>query len=202
MEIFVFLNKWLGEIITFFGALAATYAFFRSSLNKLKPYTNIIESMEALNLKIDNISKEFVNNHGTSLKDQICNIEKSVDENTKLTKSIFYRQRWILDSRSEPIFEADEKGHFTWVNDAFVKFVKRKQSDLLDTKWKNIISENRRDQTFDHWNSAISEKRNFEETIHVKNKKGEEFSCMCVASIQEDGKYIGALTEITLIDSE
>jgi len=162
---------------------------------KLKPYTTITDD-------ISQIRAELTSNSGKSLKDLVKKIEVDVESNTDLTKTIMCRQRWILDNRNEPIFEVDENGNFTWVNEAFIKLTKRSCYDLLGNKWKNIISEEERDLIFSHWDKAIKEKRNFEETIVITDKKGRSFSAMCIASIQEDGKYMGSLTNIEQTKSE
>ena len=162
-------------------------------LKKLKPYTTITDD-------IGKIKAELTSNSGKSLKDLVKKIEVDVNSNTNLTKTIMCRQRWMLDNRTEPIFETDENGSFTWVNEAFIRLTKRACYDLLDNKWKNIIAESQRDVVYGHWERAIKEKRNFEETIQILDKKGRKFSTMCIASIQEDGKYIGCLTEIKEIE--
>lgn len=161
---------------------------------KLKPYTTITED-------IQKIREELTSNSGKSLKDCVKKIHVEVQANTDLTKTIMCRQRWILDNRSEPIFEADENGNFTWVNEAFIRLTKRSLKDLLDNKWKNIIEETNRDGIFNHWDQAIKEKRNFEETIIIVDKKGRKFSTMCIATIQEDGKYIGCLADAKEVES-
>lgn len=158
-------------------------------LNKLKPYTTITDD-------IKQIKSELTSNSGKSLKDLVKKIEVDVESNTNLTKTILCRQRWILDNRNEPIFEADEKGNFTWVNEAFVKLTKRSCYDLMGTKWKNIIAEPNRDIVYNHWDNAIKEKRNFEETILITDRKGKNFSAKCIASIQEDGKYMGSFCNL------
>lgn len=162
---------------------------------KLKPYTTITDD-------ISQIRAELTSNSGKSLKDLVKKIEVDVESNTNLTKTIMCRQRWILDNRNEPIFEADENGNFTWVNEAFIKLTKRSCIDLLGNKWKNIIAEDERDSIFSHWDRAIKEKRNFEETIVITDKKSRAFSAMCIATIQEDGKYMGSLTNIQQTNSE
>ena len=162
---------------------------------KLKPYTTITDD-------ISQIRAELTSNSGKSLKDLVKKIETEVKSNTSLTKTIMCRQRQILDNRKEPIFEADETGNFTWVNEAFIKLTKRSCIDLLGNKWKNIIAEDERDTIFYHWDSAIKEKRNFEETVIITDKKGRAFSAMCIATIQEDGKYMGSLTNIQQTNSE
>ena len=129
-------------------------------LKKLKPYTTITDD-------ISKIKAELTSNSGKSLKDLVKKIEVDVNSNTNLTKTIMCRQRWILDNRSEPIFETDENGNFTWVNEAFIRLTKRACYDLLNNKWKNIIIETQRDAVYEHWDRAIKEKRSFEETIQI-----------------------------------
>lgn len=175
--------------------LTAVGGYMYLLYKKLKPYTTITDD-------IGKIRAELTSNSGKSLKDLVNKIKADVESNTDLTKTIMCHQRWILDNRAEPIFEADEEGNFTWVNEAFVKLAKRSCYDLLGNKWKNIIAEDERDSIFSHWEKAIKEKRNFEETIVITDKKGRRFSAMCIASIQEDGKYIGSLTNIEQTESE
>jgi PAS domain S-box-containing protein len=188
-----FISDFLRNLNATYVTLVAISGFMVVFYNKIKPYTTITDD-------ISKIKAELTSNSGKSLKDLVKKIEVDVESNTNLTKTIMCRQRWILDNRNEPIFEVDEKGNFTWVNEAFIRLTKRSCNDLLNNKWKNIIIESQRDIVFEHWNNAIKEKRNFEETIQITNKKGEKFSLMCIASIQEDGKYIGCLTDIKQIN--
>lgn len=188
-DIISFISLYLKEISAIIISSGVIFAFLRSISAKLKPYKEIGD-------KIEYIYKELNTNSGTSIKDQISKIEKETIKNTQTINCILYRQRWILDNRPEPIFETDSSGNFTWVNDAFVKLVKRNFDDLMNHKWKIIICENERTKIYEHWDSAIQEKRNFEETVCISSKNGNCFSAKCIAACQEDGKYIGTLTDI------
>lgn len=183
------ISDFLRNLNSTYVTLVAIGGFMVIVLNKLKPYTTITDD-------IKQIKSELTSNSGKSLKDLVKKIEVDVESNTNLTKTILCRQRWILDNRNEPIFEADEKGNFTWVNEAFVKLTKRSCYDLMGTKWKNIIAEPNRDMVYSHWDNAIKEKRNFEETILITDRKGKNFSAKCIASIQEDGKYMGSFCNL------
>lgn len=183
------ISDFLRNLNSTYVTLVAIGGFMVIILNKLKPYTTITDD-------IKQIKSELTSNSGKSLKDLVKKIEVDVESNTNLTKTILCRQRWILDNRNEPIFEADEKGNFTWVNEAFVKLTKRSCYDLMGTKWKNIIAEPNRDIVYNHWDNAIKEKRNFEETILITDRKGKNFSAKCIASIQEDGKYMGSFCNL------
>lgn len=189
------ISNFLRNLNATYVTLVAISGFMVIFYNKIKPYTTITDD-------ISKIKTELTSNSGSSLKDLVKKIEVDVESNTNLTKTILCRQRWILDNRNEPIFEADEKGNFTWVNEAFVKLTKRSRIDLTGNKWKNIIAEFDRDSVFNHWDSAIKEKRNFEETVTLTDRKGRSYAAMCIASIQEDGKYIGTLLNVKDLPEE
>ena len=100
-----------------------------------------------------------------------------------------------MDNREEPIFEADLDGNFTWVNEAFVKIVKRSHKDLLGNKWRIIVTEEKRNDIYSHWESAIKEKRNFEEKIFFTDKKGNKLSAMEIILVRSQ---ISKITKIAL----
>ena len=163
---------------------------------KLKPYTTITKDIADLKNDISTISKELKPNGGKSIKDQINDLQLS-------TKTILYRQRWILDNREEPIFETDEKGNFTWANDALMRLTDRSFRDLENNNWINALCEKTRDEVNDSWQIAIENKRNFEHEIIIVDGKNRAFHAKCQAVRQEDGIYMGKLTNIKeLKDSE
>lgn len=173
---------------------------YRIVKTKLSPYLQVVEGISKLSVQVESIAKQFEYDHGHSLKDQIRKIETTLERNTKITESIFNRQRWLMDTRSEPMFEADSKGNFTWANVAFVRLTKRGVADLLGNKWRNAISENAREDVVLKWNEAIKEKRNFEQTVHVTDKSGTEYAAWCVAALQDDGNYIGTFSEVQKVE--
>ena len=119
------------------------------------------------------------------------------------TKTILYRQRWILDNREEPIFETDENGNFTWANSAMIRLTDRLFKDLENNNWINALCENTRTEINESWQIAIENKRNFEHEIIIVDSKNRSFGAKCVAVRQEDGKYVGKLINIKeLEDSE
>lgn len=164
--------------------------------SKVKPYLEVVDKISHLSVKIDEVSKQLQYDHGFSMRDQIGKIEKTLDRNTKITELIFNRQRWLMDTRNEPMFEADKNGNFTWANTALVRLTKRSINDLLGNKWRNIVSEDRRDDTLFHWDEAVKQKRNFEETLHLTDKVGNKYVTYCIAAIQDDGNYIGTFSNI------
>jgi PAS domain-containing protein len=127
------------------------------------------------------------------MKDQMNDLQLS-------TKTILYRQRWILDNREEPIFETDENGNFTWANSALIRLTDRLFKDLENNNWINALCEKTRTEVNDSWQIAIENKRNFEHEIIIIDSKDRAFSAKCIAVRQEDGKYVGKLINVEQLE--
>jgi PAS domain-containing protein len=186
----------IGNFFTMANATIAALIIFTGYLisfsKKIKPYISVKDDIASLKVDLAKISSEFKTNGGKSLKDQINDLQTS-------TKTILYRQRWILDNREEPIFETDEHGNFTWVNDAFARLTDRPFRDLQNNNWINCLKEDTREEITVSWNVAMENKRTFEHILFVVDSKNRVFSTKCIASRQEDGKYIGSFTNVEKI---
>ena len=181
------------EYLTLANATIAALILFGGYLmnftRKIKPYVSITDDIQGLKTEVAAISKELKPNGGKSIKDQIDDLQTSA-------KTILYRQRWILDNRDEPIFETDEKGNFTWANDALIRLTDRLFKDLENNNWINALCESTREEVNDSWQAAIDNKRNFEHEIIIIDSKNRAFSAKCHAVRQDDGKYMGKLVNI------
>jgi PAS domain-containing protein len=196
MFILNFLLNHIGDILSFLTSTGLIYAFICKAMKKLQPYTNLTDHVESIGTEIKEIKKELTYNSGTSLKDLVNNIKSDVKSNTELTTTILNRQRWMLDNRSEPIFETNKQGKFTWVNDSFIRLTDRGFKDLKDNNWINILDEDTRNDIANDWYLAVSSKRNFEHTVKIIDGKNNVFQAKIVAHRQEDGNYIGTLNNI------
>ena len=183
----------IGNFFTMANATIAALIIFTGYLisfsKKIKPYISVKDDIAALKVDLSKISSEFKTNGGKSLRDQINDLQAS-------TKTILYRQRWILDNREEPIFETDEHGNFTWVNDAFARLTDRPFRDLQNNNWINCLKEESREEISESWKIAVENKRTFEHVLFIVDSKNRVFSTKCIASRQEDGKYIGSFMNV------
>lgn len=183
----------IGNFFTMANATIAALIIFTGYLisfsKKIKPYISVKDDIAALKVDLSKISSEFKTNGGKSLRDQINDLQAS-------TKTILYRQRWILDNREEPIFETDEHGNFTWVNDAFARLTDRPFRDLQNNNWINCLKEDSREEISESWKTAVENKRTFEHILFIVDSKNRVFSTKCIASRQEDGKYIGSFMSV------
>ena len=186
----------IGNFFTMANATIAALIIFTGYLisfsKKIKPYISVKDDIAALKTDLAKISSEFKTNGGKSLRDQINDLQAS-------TKTILYRQRWILDNREEPIFETDEFGNFTWVNDAFARLTDRPFRDLQNNNWINCLKEESREEISESWKIAVENKRTFEHILFIVDSKNRVFSTKCIASRQEDGKYIGSFMNVEKI---
>jgi PAS domain-containing protein len=176
--------------------LGTVHYYIRLVLKRLQPYTNITDNVATISKEIKEIKKELTFNSGTSLKDLVNQIKFDVKSNTELTTTILNRQRWMLDNRTEPIFETNKDGKFTWVNDAFMKLTDRGFKDLKDNNWVNILKEEIRNDIANDWYLAVASKRNFEHNAIIVDAKNNNYLSKIIAHRQEDGNYIGTLMEI------
>jgi PAS domain-containing protein len=191
-----FLYNHLGDIASFLTSTGMIYLFICKAMKRLQPYTDLTDHVDSINSEIKDIKKELTNNSGTSLKDLVSNIRVDVKSNTELTTTILNRQRWMLDNRSEPIFETNKEGKFTWVNDSFIRLTDRGFKDLKDNNWINILHEDVRSDVTKDWYLALQTARNFEHTVKITDGKNNCFQAKIIAHRQEDGNYIGTLNNI------
>lgn len=189
----------INEYLTLANATIAALILFGGYLmnftRKIKPYIAVTDDIAHLKKEVTLISDELKPNGGKSIKDQMNDLQKS-------TKTILYRQRWILDNREEPIFETDEQGNFTWANDSLIRLTDRLFKDLENNNWINALCEKTRDEVNESWQIAIENKRNFEHDLVIVDSKNRAFSAKCHAVRQDDGKYIGHFINIEEIQEK
>jgi PAS domain-containing protein len=149
--------------------------------------------------KINEISKEFAPNHGSSLKDTLNKIQCELARNTELTEKISTRQKWIFDNREMPIFEADEQGHCVWVNIAYMNLVKRDMNFLLGHGWKNVIAPEDRERVVNNWNLCVNDGRDSEDTYSMVDASGKKIRVFTTACKTGKFGYVGA---IKILDKE
>lgn len=143
--------------------------------------------------KIQVISKEFLPNHGSSLKDILNRMQSELVRNTEITEKIATRQKWIFDNRETPIFESDEEGKCVWVNIAYLDLVKRDMKFLLGNGWKNIIAQEDRDRVIHNWESCVKDGRDSEDTYHILDASGNRIKVFTAACKTGKYGYVGAM---------
>lgn len=178
-------------VIAASAVITIMYKILSFVLKKIKKeYDNLV----TIHRMVETIYAELTPNHGTSLKDKINKIEKRLDENTTATERIMCRQRWLLDSREEPIFESDANGECTWVNNKYCSLTGYKLEEFLKNGWHNVIHQKDREYVVNEWNAAVEGKRDSHCSFRVVCKDGTIYKVHVTATRNADIGYIGSVS--------
>lgn len=146
-----------------------------------------------INKNIDVIVHEMSPNSGTSIKDKVNSIERQINHDSKLIETICARQRWLLDHSNEIIFESDENGKCTWVNDKYCNLFEYDVDYFMGNGWKNIIYNDDLDRIEKNWERCVKDARDSSDIYRVVNKKGEIFKIHATVKKTAPGGFIGSI---------
>ena len=184
----------LSYLATIAGAAVTCFGLAWQSLKKFGVYIKQkCKFWEDSIGKINEISKEFAPNHGSSLRDLLTRMQDELIKNTELTEKIATRQKWLFDNREMPIFESDEEGHCVWVNVAYMNLVGRDMSFLLGSGWKNVIAPEDRERVIQNWESCVKDGRDSEDTYFIIDAKGIKTKVFTAACKTGRFGYVGAM---------
>lgn len=186
-------EKWSYIAIIAPVACAIAVGFWKIIRKVAKIISDKYLFLESTISKINEISKEFAPNHGSSLRDSITRIQNDLAKNTELTEKISTRQKWLFDNREMPIFESDEQGLCVWVNVAYMNIVKRDMNFLLGHGWKNAIAPEDRERVVESWNSCVKDGRDSEDTYSLIDSHGERTKVFTAACKTGKFGYVGAI---------
>lgn len=179
---------YLQIIIAGGGAAAIIYKVLKFVITTIKVEYNNFTKVHKM---IDTIYLELTPNHGSSIKDKVLAIESKLEENTKMTKQISHRQRWILDNRDEPIFESDSLGNCTWVNDKYCRLCGYDREFFLGNGWRNIVHDDDRERIVSEWTSAITDKRDSHTSFRLITRYEKVYNVHSIAIRNAESGYIG-----------
>lgn len=175
------------------AAAAAIAILYKILMFIFKKAKGEYDKLCRLHKMIETIYSELTPNHGTSLKDKVNAIEKKLEENTRDTVTIMYRQRWLLDNGSVPIYEAGLDGKCTWVNEKYCELTGYSLSEFLNNGWRNSLHVDDRDRIVSEWESAVKDKRDFHAEYRLVSRNGEIYKIHTTAKRNGDIGYIGEL---------
>lgn len=146
-----------------------------------------------LNKSVTEILGEVKPNGGKSLKDRVTDIQRKVNKDSETINTIFSRQKWILDSRPEPIFECDVSGSCTWVNEKYCQLLKHDVDYFKNNGWKNGIHNEDREHVEREWEKAIKDRRSSTSEHRLVDREGNVINVKVIATRNEDHGYIGRI---------
>jgi PAS domain S-box-containing protein len=131
---------------------------------------------------IEFVVRELQPNGGSSLRDVINRLEKSVLEVQRDATRMDARQWAIVGSLRDPIWESDPDGLCIRVNQAMLSLTGRSVQEYLGNNWETTIHPGDRSAVFDEWTSAVERRRLFEMHYRVISKDGSVHEVEAVAA--------------------
>ena len=150
------LTKWVVFISTVGGAIVW---FYKKSI---QPAIEVIKDAGKAHVAIERITKEFLPNGGSTLRDTIDRIEgrQIVAEN---------RQRAILSETHIGIFETDSSGRCFWVNRTYLRMCGKTLEEVKGFNWISALHPEDRDRVFEEWSECLNQQREFDLEYRIVN---------------------------------
>lgn len=166
-----------------YGAYRVIIPKIQKHLSKVNELLDLIPSVKRLDATIE---RELKPNHGTSLKDSINEIRRSV--------AILDGRLHILAEQNGLIsWESDAEGRCVWVSSAMLKMLGRLPDEILGANWRSIIHYDDRERVYREWDSAVRDGRTFILRYRWVRSDGTEIPIAAEAHILKDrtGELVG-----------
>jgi len=143
------------------------------------------------------VIKEVKPNKGASLRDAVDRVERLVAESALLGS-----QRWraINDQATLGYAESDQEGGIVWANRTLRDMIGRDAQDMSGCGWLNAVTSSMRDWVRDSWAEAITEARDYEESVVFERHDGTRVCCKVKAArtTRLDGSLSGHVLTVAL----
>lgn len=161
---FDWLNDITSKIDVLVGIFTIVSGIILRGYAKISSTTKTINKLKEIPERIESIQKELTNNGGSSLKDAVQRIEKSLCvERVKM--------RFLLNESEHICFETDAEGHYISANERYLNMLGIELEDCLNNSWKNYIHVHDREFVFENWNLSIKEEKSFNHKYRLIDAK-------------------------------
>ena len=115
------------------------------------------------------IMKELRPNGGSSIKDSLDRVERSVEVVTNSAQTLLKMQRITEEHQGIFTFLTDENGACTYANRHYLEHVGLTLEEVQNYGWKNIINCEERVRVLEEWAHVIRDGRDFHMNITYTN---------------------------------
>lgn len=163
--------SWLHGIVEIVFVIFALIFVYN---NVIKPCYTYISRFSKSFYKLLDISSQFENNGGSTMRDKIDLIVKTVKETktaVNITDGKVLTVMGILGSTIHGVgmYEADSKGGYISVTRKWSEITETSAGESEGNGWVNSIAEKDRERVFTAWNNAISQNRDFNLEYELHN---------------------------------
>lgn len=152
----------VGQIAAALAALGSIYRFAIKPM--IKTYKRISDMYE----RVEKLVKEMERNGGSSIRDSLDRIEKSV-------ALIDERQKILLGLVPYGIVETDGKGRVIYANRTYLHWTGRAEPEVIGDGWSNSVHPNDRERIRHEWMEAVKERRAYEGRFLMLDGHGKGF---------------------------
>ena len=172
------------------AALVPIYFLGRTSRRWWRDGSEIVADLRV-------VIAEVKPNGGASLRDAVDRVERLVAESALLGS-----QRWraVNDQAVLGYAESDQVGGVVWANRTLREMVGRDQGDMGGYGWLNAVAPSMREWARDSWAEAVSEARDYEESIVFERHDGKRVCCHVRAAriLRLDASLSGHVLTVSL----
>lgn len=152
----------LGQVAAALTAVGVIYKF------TIRPVISLFKKITVMYDKVDKLMVQFERNGGTSFRDAIDRIEKTVT----LQDS---RQRILLGLVPYAVVETDNQGKLIFANRVYMQWTGRIEDEVQGDGWINVVHPDDRDRVKREWSEAVAEHRGYEARFMMRDTHGHSF---------------------------
>lgn len=177
-----------GGLATALIAIIKLYSILKKWHNEAKEkrenLKKAITHIDTIVLNLQEVNKELKPNGGGSIKDQVKQIANDV-------RIIRIERDATFHLAKEPMFKADNKGYYTFINSALSNLVGVPEQELLGLGWLNYITLEDKDRIWEEWENIIESGKEISLFYGIKNPTTMEvIPVKCRAVINRDNDKI------------
>lgn len=143
------------------------------------------------------VRKEMSPNSGTSMKDQMTAVTKTVQGMDSRMVTLEARQRLFLDRGSDLVLEFDPNGKVVHANRNLILASGRTENEFRGSGWLNIVELSDRSRTGEEWAEAFEEKRAYETEVSLRLSSGTGRYQLRISPVIGDGSILGWFGQFT-----
>lgn len=98
------------------------------------------------------------------------------------------RYRMLMSNMQVPMWEADEKGHWTWCNDELLALLDTDINSVLQDKWLHFVVDEEVERVSRGWYEAVDKDRTVHQIFNIVGRDGESVRVRATSELIKNSK--------------